>query len=125
MTTREAVLTEIYDNAELWELCWPLTDAYGEPGLVPPQGYDWSGFRDSSDEAIAAMAAVLERRRAPRCPSCGGVLQLVRDGMVGVTMARAFHTHGQQLRRAWQLRPFWACAACEFCTANLEEIRTE
>jgi hypothetical protein len=52
------------------------------------------------------------------CPSCGGALQLVRDGMVGVTMAPAFYTYGQQLRYAWQLRRFWAGTACEFCTTD-------
>ena len=56
---RTHVLRLIYDNARLWELCWPYTDAYGEPGFVPAQGYDWSGFRDSSDEAIAQMAHVV------------------------------------------------------------------
>lgn len=63
---RTKVLTEIYDDGQLWELCWPYTDAYGEQGLVPPQGYDWSGFRDSSDEAIAQMALVLQARRQRR-----------------------------------------------------------
>ena len=51
------------------------------------------------------------------CPSCGGALQRITDGMVGRLMAPAFFTLGQQqLRHAWVLRPFWACTACEFCT---------
>lgn len=37
---------------------WALQDGYGEPGTTPVQGYDWSGIRDSSPEAIAAMNAV-------------------------------------------------------------------
>lgn len=36
---------------------WALSDGYGEPGEVPVQGYDWSGIRDSSVEAVEAMYA--------------------------------------------------------------------
>ena len=56
---REAVLTKIHADGALWAACWPFTDAYGEPGYVPPQGLDWSGFRDSSDAAIKAMATAI------------------------------------------------------------------
>lgn len=34
---------------------WRLTDAYGSKGYIPSQGYDWSGVRDSSTEAIWKM----------------------------------------------------------------------
>jgi hypothetical protein len=37
---------------------WARQDGYGEPGYTPPQGFDWSGIRDSSDEATARMVAV-------------------------------------------------------------------
>jgi hypothetical protein len=37
---------------------WLLQDGYGPAGTTPSQGFDWSGIRDSSDEAIASMAAV-------------------------------------------------------------------
>lgn len=37
---------------------WDLQDGYGEPGFTPCQGWDWSGIRDSSPEAIAQMDAV-------------------------------------------------------------------
>ena len=37
---------------------WELTDAYGEKGYIPSQGYDWSGIRDSSLEAIWKMTDV-------------------------------------------------------------------
>jgi hypothetical protein len=37
---------------------WDLTDAYGKKGLVPPQGHDWSGIRDSSEEQIWEMFRV-------------------------------------------------------------------
>lgn len=40
---------------------WDHSDGYGEPGYVPAQGYDWSGIRDSSPEAIDAMYEVIER----------------------------------------------------------------
>ena len=36
---------------------WALQDGYGAPGSTPIQGYDWSGIRDSSPDAIAAMFA--------------------------------------------------------------------
>lgn len=34
---------------------WGIQDGYGEPGFTPPQGFDWSGIRDSSTETIEAM----------------------------------------------------------------------
>lgn len=37
---------------------WSLSDGYGEPGFWPSQGYDWSGIRDSSQDAIKAMHEV-------------------------------------------------------------------
>lgn len=39
----------------LYELVWLLQDGYGEPGFTPPQGWDWSGIRDSSPDAIRSM----------------------------------------------------------------------
>lgn len=38
---------------------WSHTDAYGEKGYIPPQGYDWSGIRDSSQNAKQNMAISL------------------------------------------------------------------
>lgn len=40
---------------------WALQDGYGEPGFWPPQGWDWSGIRDSSEKAIDAMYEVAGR----------------------------------------------------------------
>lgn len=37
---------------------WGLQDGFGEAGFVPPQGWDWSGIRDSSPGAVAMMDAV-------------------------------------------------------------------
>jgi len=56
---RSSVLNQIYNNANLWVECWQFTDAYGQRGTMPPQGYDWSGFRDSTYSAIRAMADYL------------------------------------------------------------------
>jgi hypothetical protein len=42
---------------------WAASDGYGAPGTVPPQGYDWSGIRDSSDAAVREMLRVAEGRR--------------------------------------------------------------
>ena len=40
---------------EAAEVIWSMQDGYGEPGLMPVQGYDWSGIRDSSLETIDAI----------------------------------------------------------------------
>lgn len=37
------------------EAIWANQDGYGAPGTTPAQGWDWSGIRDSSPEAIARM----------------------------------------------------------------------
>jgi hypothetical protein len=49
------------------------------------------------------------------CPACGGVLQVIADGLVGRTIAPAFNHNGQRLRLQWVLRRFYACSACEYC----------
>lgn len=36
-------------------ILWAIQDGYGTPGFTPEQGMDWSGVRDSSPEAVAAM----------------------------------------------------------------------
>jgi hypothetical protein len=58
---RRKVLETIWGDksGRSWGLCYPLTDAYGPRGYVPPQGEDWSAFRDSSPEAIADMGQKL------------------------------------------------------------------
>lgn len=38
---------------------WKLQDGYGVVGHTPPQGWDWSGIRDSSPEAFRNMATVV------------------------------------------------------------------
>lgn len=43
---------------------WAKSDGYGIEGFVPPQGYDWSGIRDSSRAAIRTMYAVVESFKA-------------------------------------------------------------
>ncbi len=40
-------------------IIWSLQDGYGEAGYTPPQGFDWSGIRDSSPEATTAMFEAL------------------------------------------------------------------
>ncbi len=42
-------------------LIWLMQDGYGVPGYTPPQGYDWSGIRDSTDATIIAMYRALTR----------------------------------------------------------------
>jgi hypothetical protein len=36
---------------------WAIQDGYGEAGFTPEQGWDWSGIRDSSPEALTDMLA--------------------------------------------------------------------
>lgn len=40
---------------------WKLSNGYGEKGYIPCQGYDWSGIRDSSEDAIWQMTKVAIR----------------------------------------------------------------
>lgn len=42
-------------NNEAMLAIWALSDGYGEQGYIPEQGYDWSGIRDSTAEAVDAM----------------------------------------------------------------------
>lgn len=41
------------------DLAWLHQDGYGVPGYEPPQGWDWSGIRDSSPEGKANMARAI------------------------------------------------------------------
>lgn len=45
---------------EVMEAAWAHQDGYGEPGYTPPQGWDWSGIRDSSDAAQVNMAQAIK-----------------------------------------------------------------
>ena len=49
-----------------------LDKGYGVAGYTPPQGFDWSGIRDSSPEAIRAIYEGL----------IGGIGPVVKDGVV-------------------------------------------
>lgn len=40
---------------------WKLSDGYGNKGYIPIQGHDWSGIRDSSNDAIWEMMYVALR----------------------------------------------------------------
>ena len=51
----------------------------------------------------------------PPCPTCGGTLQYVIDGLIGIEYAPAFHTVGDALPMRMEPRPFLACTACEYC----------
>lgn len=49
-----AAIRKAWEDGHITAL-YALADAYGEQGLVPEQGYDWSGVRDSSPAALAQM----------------------------------------------------------------------
>ena len=49
-------------RADLDALAWRLQDGYGRPGFTPPQGWDWSGIRDSTPHAFGRMAAAIRAR---------------------------------------------------------------
>lgn len=46
------------DSDEAAERIWEHQDGYGSPGYYPAQGWDWSGIRDSSPNAIATMWSI-------------------------------------------------------------------
>ena len=46
---------------ELLRETWKYTDAYGEVGVWPAQGWDWSGIRDSSAAAKRKIAAAIRK----------------------------------------------------------------
>lgn len=63
---RSTMLEEIYAvwsrdglSSAIGEAIYALQDGYGIVGHVPPQGYDWSGIRDSSVPAIRAIYALV------------------------------------------------------------------
>lgn len=60
---RKTVLQRIHGDSKAWTRCWRFTDAYGVDGFMPSQGYDWSGFRDSTYTAICKMADALRIAR--------------------------------------------------------------
>lgn len=55
---RLAKISFACDHPAAAERIWGLQDGYGEAGLTPPQGWDWSGIRDSSPQASDRMYAV-------------------------------------------------------------------
>ena len=38
---------------------WRKQDGYGTPGFSPPQGWDWSAIRDSTEQAKKEMAQAI------------------------------------------------------------------
>ena len=58
-STHQPMMSALY--AADWSAAriWSESDGYGERGLVPDQGYDWSGIRDSSPAAIERMFAAI------------------------------------------------------------------
>lgn len=65
------------------------------------------------------MGPTLHRTTKPqpaRCPECGGVLNIILDGLVGRLMAPSFFTLGKsRVETVMAPAPFVACSACEFC----------
>lgn len=54
----EQISFTYYSDEVKGDAIWDLSDGYGEPGFIPEQGYDWSGIRDSSIEAVEAMYGI-------------------------------------------------------------------
>lgn len=48
-------------ESEIMDEVWKFQDGYGEVGYTPSQGWDWSGIRDSSDEAYKNMVDAVVR----------------------------------------------------------------
>lgn len=47
-------------ESRIFKETWALQDGYGEPGFTPPQGWDWSGIRDSSPAAKRRMVEAVK-----------------------------------------------------------------
>ena len=46
---------------EVLAATWRKQDGYGKVGFRPPQGWDWSGIRDSTDHAKGEMAKAIRK----------------------------------------------------------------
>jgi hypothetical protein len=51
----QEIHTAVFSSNVAADICWSLQDGYGIAGFTPDQGFDWSGIRDSSTDAIKAM----------------------------------------------------------------------
>lgn len=51
----KVIAQTVYVEGRYLTETWELQDGYGEPGVMPSQGWDWSGIRDSSPAAIKRM----------------------------------------------------------------------
>lgn len=76
-------------GAALHAQIWALTDAYGEQGMIPPQGYDWSGVRDSSEQAIKAMEEIADKWMSREQRRNGTEWPWLRSLRLGQRVARA------------------------------------
>ncbi len=52
---------DVNASTETLVALWAESDGYGEQGYIPEQGYDWSGIRDSTPDAVRAMWRVLTK----------------------------------------------------------------
>lgn len=64
----------------------------------------------------ARMASDLAYQHGHTCPWCGGKLEIVVDGFVGVASAPACFGLGEGGRERMVPKAFTACSACEFAT---------
>ncbi len=55
----EAIFGHGPDRSRAAEVAWSLQDGYGVIGMDVPQGWDWSGIRDSSPAAIKRIHEAL------------------------------------------------------------------
>lgn len=57
-----------------------------------------------------------------KCPECGGSLQPITDGFVGVQYAPGYLVRGAEIPWRKERRPFAACTACEFCSDEIKKV---
>ena len=56
------------------------------------------------------------------CPSCGGRLQFIPDGLIGRPTVPGYFVIGRStITTVWSRLPFLACTACEFCKEILND----
>lgn len=64
-----AIYTAVFEGPERHkaaEIAWSLQDGYGATGMTPPQGFDWSGIRDSSPAAVKRIHDALKHEELIR-----------------------------------------------------------
>jgi uncharacterized protein with PIN domain len=66
---------------------------------------------------MTAQVLPFAKPEAPRCPECGGQLDIIKDGSILEQYHPGIHNVTRQPNLPYRERfvPFAACTGCEFC----------